>query len=63
MTLDELRKAIQAKCKERGWAVMDLARATEVSPEALRRFVSARGELKPATVIRIARALGINYQR
>ncbi len=63
MTLDELRTAIRQRCKERGWSVMDVAQKTEVSPEAIRRFMTGGANLKPTTVMRIARALGIEYRQ
>lgn len=59
MTLDQLRKAIREACRQRGWSVMDLARHSEVSPEAIRRFLGGTGALRPTTVMRLAKAVGI----
>jgi plasmid maintenance system antidote protein VapI len=63
VTLDELRRAVQEQCKKRDWSVMDLAQRSEVSPEAIRRLVSGGASLRPATIMRVARALGIDYTR
>ena len=59
MTIEQMREAIKAECQKRGWSVLDLARASQVSPEAIRRFVNGRGEISPQVRTRLLKALGL----
>lgn len=60
MTLQRAREAIRTACQAKGWQVMDLARKSEVSPEAIRRFVSGRGEISSRVLYRLLKALEID---
>ena len=57
------KEAIKAACKAKGWTLMDLARKTEISPEAIRRFISGRGEVSTRVLVRLAKALDLDMSR
>jgi plasmid maintenance system antidote protein VapI len=59
VTKDETRKAIRVECEKRGWSVMDLAGKTQVSPEAIRRFVTGHGDISAQVLTRLLKALGL----
>lgn len=63
MTVDKARTAIKTACQQKGWQVMDLARKSEVSPEAIRRFMSGRGELSTRVLYRLLKAVDIDPSR
>lgn len=60
MTADKARAAIKAACEQRGWSAMDLARHSQVSPEAIRRFITGRGEISTRVLVRLLNALNID---
>lgn len=63
MSLNNARELIQTTCKQKGWSVMELARKSEVSPEAIRRFVAGRGEVSTRVVFQLLKALNIDPNR
>jgi ribosome-binding protein aMBF1 (putative translation factor) len=63
MPSDRAREAIKKACEQKGWNVMDLARKTEISPEAIRRFIAGRGEVSTRVIVRMAKALDLDMSR
>jgi len=62
VTPQQARQAIKDGCTAKGWSVMDLARHSNVSPEAIRRYVTGRGEVSTQVVFRLLKALGVDPQ-
>ena len=60
MTKNETRRAIRAACEKRGWSAMDLARRTQVSSEAIRRFVTGSGDISSPVLTRLLKALDLD---
>lgn len=63
MTPQQARAKIKQVCEQKGWSVMELARRSQVSPEAIRRYVSGQGEISTRVVHRIMQTLGIDARR
>jgi ribosome-binding protein aMBF1 (putative translation factor) len=59
---DKIRQAIRKGCELKGWSVMDLAAKSEVSPEAIRRYMTARGEISTQVIVRLLKSLGIDIK-
>ena len=47
MTIGQIRQAIKAECKKRGWSERELSRASGVSVAAIEAFLSGRDEISP----------------
>lgn len=62
MTPQQARQAVKDACTAKGWSVMDLARHSNVSPEAIRRYVSGQGQISTRVVFRLLKALGLDPQ-
>lgn len=62
MTPQQAREAIKNACTAKGWSVLDLARHSNVSPEAIRRYITGRGEISTRVVFRLLKALGLDPQ-
>ena len=60
VTPQQARQAIKDTCTAKGWNVMDLARHSQVSPEAIRRYINSTGEISTQVVFRLLKALGID---
>jgi ribosome-binding protein aMBF1 (putative translation factor) len=63
MQPEKLRAVIRERCEERGWALVDLARAAHIAPNALRRFMAGETVFRPVVVQQIARVLRIRLER
>ncbi|MBI4578246.1 MAG: helix-turn-helix transcriptional regulator [Planctomycetes bacterium] len=62
MEKERIRQAIRTGCERKDWSVMDLASRSQVSPEAIRRFISGRGEISTRVIVRLLQALGIDIK-
>lgn len=56
----KVREAIRKGCNAKSWTVMDLASKSQVSPEAIRRYMTGRGEVSTRVLVRLLQALGVD---
>jgi transcriptional regulator with XRE-family HTH domain len=59
---DKIRIAIRKGCERKKWSVMDLAARSEVSPEAIRRYMMSRGEVSTRVLVRLLKVLDVDLK-
>jgi len=62
MAHEKIRETIRRTCEQRQWSPLDLARRSEVSPEAIRRFIAGRDEVSTRVVVRLCKALDLDMR-
>lgn len=62
MEQEKIRRAIREGCNRKKWSVMDLAGRSQVSPEAIRRFMNGRGEVSTRVLVRLLQTLDVDIR-
>ena len=62
MAHEKIREKIKRTCEQKHWSPMDLSRKSEVSPEAIRRFIAGRGEVSTRVIVRLCKALDLDMR-
>lgn len=59
MPMDRARETLKQAMSEKGWSAEQLSRQSNVSREAVGRFLANRGTISPNVLRRLAKALDI----
>jgi transcriptional regulator with XRE-family HTH domain len=62
MAHEKIREAIKRACEQRHWSPLDLSRRSQVSPEAIRRFINGRGEVSTRVIVQLCKALDLDMR-